>query len=409
MAHGKPWYKRSGGDMLLACMGMPDAEHKWAYSCLIDMLNDRDQPLPDDSAFICGFTGLTKRKWAAVRQYLTTTPAGAPRIIITEDGYLSNPRFHREWKEREIDRERSIKAGREGGKKSAAIRAENQQRPEKVPQELPESSEKHAPRTEDKLGDNLQKRQNSAEKVQPPPQASRAREEARGESIREESTTQRPSLERREGVNDDRPIEDIYDLTIACCDAAGMTARIASRPALLTQSIDIVKGWVAAGIDIRETAIPVIENKLMGMDDAAHSLAKFAAAIDTHHAKAKRHKARIGVDLPKPATAVYEFDDEPQALVPFRQSLAQAIGQRAYAEWCKSVRFEVADRLKQGDGEILNLIHRANGKPLHSPSFVLERHRDAIKQTAAEVLGTTDAWERVEAKASYNQQSGRKP
>jgi len=92
MARHRPWYKRSGSDFVMATLGFPSSDHKWAYSAIIDMLNDRDRPLADDPGFICGFTGLSKQKWAAVRRWLID----GGYLIVVGDGCLSNPRFERE-------------------------------------------------------------------------------------------------------------------------------------------------------------------------------------------------------------------------------------------------------------------------------------------------------------------------
>jgi hypothetical protein len=101
---------------------------------------------------------------------------------------------------------------------------------------------------------------------------------------------------------------------MACCEAAGLAARIASRPALLTQSLEIVKGWQSAGVDVLETAVPTIQEQLLNMTEPAHSLAKFSAAIDTRHAKARHYAKRNGKPLPPPELPVFEFADEPAAM-----------------------------------------------------------------------------------------------
>jgi hypothetical protein len=189
MAHGRPWYKRNGSDLVMATLSFPSSDHKWAYSAIIDMLNDRDRPLADDAGFICGFTGLSKQKWASVRRYLLEHEY----LALIDGGYISNPRFERERLERVAEHERSVEAGRAGGLKSAAQREPKNGRSHKssnlvatnrqllcdLPQTLAEPSNGHELKTNDLF--------------EPPPQA-RARVELRGES-REERDSQADACE----------------------------------------------------------------------------------------------------------------------------------------------------------------------------------------------------------------------
>lgn len=34
MAHSKPWYKRNGGDFVIAVMHFPDNDFRWTYSAI---------------------------------------------------------------------------------------------------------------------------------------------------------------------------------------------------------------------------------------------------------------------------------------------------------------------------------------------------------------------------------------
>jgi uncharacterized protein YdaU (DUF1376 family) len=186
MAHGRPWYKRAGGDFLMAVIHMPDAEHKWAYSAIIDMLNDRDRPIADEAGFISGFTGLSRKKWSIVRAYLLKHGY----LALTDDGHLTNPRFERERADRHASQERSVEAGRKGGRASAAARAgqgelglddQAEKRAESTPDSRGESTPDSPPDPPAKVGDAPRENNHLGEA---PPQATRARKrlEARGPS-----------------------------------------------------------------------------------------------------------------------------------------------------------------------------------------------------------------------------------
>lgn len=202
----------------------------------------------------------------------------------------------------------------------------------------------------------------------------------------------------------------IYDLTIACCEACGMAARIASRPALLTQSIEIVKGWQSSGIDILETAVPVIAQAFDRMNEPAHSLAKFSAAIDTHHAKAKRHEKRNGTPLPPPPPAVFEFSDEAESIARFRKALCAQIGRANYSQFCNAVAFRVIDWRNEGDAAALQLSPREGAaNRVWEPGFILERHGTAIRQLAKSLLGSETVLTSMQPLPCSAKQSGTKP
>ncbi len=245
MAHGRPWYKRSGGDLLMACLSMPDSDHKWAFSAIIDMLNDRDRPIADDAGFICGFTGLSKRRWAIVRAWLLAHGY----LFIDARGHLSEPRFARELAEREKDHERAVEAGRAGGRKSAALRAAGQrdldlgdeaqpQNSELSPEKQAEESEINGAKSKDKPPVPATGHNKVNGLAQPPPQASRARKrlEARVES--ESHTTTTPSKTRA---------LDAIELSEHLTRIAGVRN---IDPARIITNQQTVREWIDLGVDV---------------------------------------------------------------------------------------------------------------------------------------------------------------
>lgn len=420
MAHSKPWYKRNGGDFVIAVMHFPDNDFRWTYSAIIDLLNDRDRPIPDDAHFICGVARVTKQKWTKIRAYLLQHGY----LELTEDGCLTNPRFERERTERAGQREASVEAGREGGKRSAAARAERQSElalEENLPRNLQESdqlsSKKHTKflQSLSEVSDEHSLKTNG--KIEPPPQPTRAR--AAASEARDKISNNQPSdpnaprarvgapapAHTREGAreggggaaahpsNATAPAPDClidFDddhgkLTMRCCEAAGIALRVRGNPAMWAKARGTVAEWQAAGVNVDRVAIPAIKAQRRAMTEPANSLAKFTAAVDTRKAKPRKRSER----LPPAPPARFDFPDETQALAQFRRDLAQAIGTRSYADWCASIRFAIVEG---GQGQVLQLQHRTEGNPLWQPGRVMEAHGSKLRSLAKQALGVTDAW-----------------
>lgn len=407
MANGRPWYKRYGADFIVGALVLPDAEHKWAYSCIVDMLNDLDRPLPDEPGFICGFTGLSRRKWAVVRANLL-----AAGKITEANGYLSNPRFDREREEREEEHRRAVETGRQGGKKSAAMRAEQQQDELPLDGQTADKPEINGRKTEDNREINGEIEHKKPQKTAPEDQGglkpARAR---RGQRLELDHQQQLNDAARAPGVDDD-PKPDLLAMTQRCCDAAGLSARIASRPALLTGSMDIVRGWISAGVDIDGTAVPVIEGALAQSREDVHSLNYFAAAVDRAHAR-KRTADRAGTaPPPKPVKPVFQIEGEAPPMVQFREAVAKAVGAAVYARWCTAVKFTVEDLGTTGDMGLLAVRKNGAGSGVWSPARVLDHHGAALTKIARTTLGVREVWEQSERAgqpAHYSKPSDAQP
>jgi hypothetical protein len=178
---------------------------------------------------------------------------------------------------------------------------------------------------------------------------------------------------------------------MACCDAAGLSARMASRPALQAQSMDVVKGWQAAGIDIERTAVPVIAAAFERMDEPAHSLAKFAAAIDTAHRRQLNHAKRNGgKPLIPDGAPILEFADEGPTFAPFRAQLAKALPRPAYTRLCNRVRFSATDWRAEGDGAclIVSPRERKAWNANDPANLLLQEHGPQLRQLAKSLLGS---------------------
>jgi uncharacterized protein YdaU (DUF1376 family) len=300
MAHGRPWYKRNGSDFLFAAMSMPDAEHKWAYSAIIDMLNDRDRAIPDDAAFICGFTGLSRKKWAAVRAWLLAhrNADGEPdKLLLNDAGDITNPRFERERLERIAERDAAAANGRKGGKKSAAMRAQPDlpltpsaddrpvYRADKHPDSTPDSPP-ITPTIVDATPANIN------DLAQAPPQASRARKEARGESLEEED---------RESAALRTPVEALLlrlpELTRSFANAAGVAAG-PHRPKGWADAMDEARVWLNLGLDPDTEIIPALQDDATRSGGARGSLRYFTRRFTEMAARKAKPNGSAANDRP---------------------------------------------------------------------------------------------------------------
>jgi uncharacterized protein YdaU (DUF1376 family) len=302
MAAGRPWYKRSGGDFVMGTLHMP-MEARLAYSLIIDMLNDRDRPLPDDADFICGFTKLSKRKWRDVREFLLNDADanGESRIYLNDRGELTNPRFEREREDRDRDGKAAAEAGSKGGKKAAELRAQRSAQGTLPIDEIEKKSGKSRDKREingrfreDKLEINGHAHSENNNLAVAPPVAIRAREEAREEKREEEDSTtptadpeppartRAPAREAEAVDEEGKP--DLMDTLAKVAGVAGVHVNPAF-PSPYTRELDILRGWLKAGYDLDRTIIPTIENRAAHTrEQEIRSLSFFSAAIAKVHA-----------------------------------------------------------------------------------------------------------------------------
>jgi len=104
-----PWYKRYPMDFIHGTMGLT-LEEKGAYSLCLDLMYERDGPIPDDARWIAGVCGCSLRKWKAIRARLI-----AIGKLAAVDGQLTNGRTDKELESRaNISRTRA-KSGAKGG------------------------------------------------------------------------------------------------------------------------------------------------------------------------------------------------------------------------------------------------------------------------------------------------------
>lgn len=281
MAHNRPWYKRNAGDFLMGTVHM-DLETRGAYSILIDLLNDRDRPLPDEPRFIAGLLNITVRRWSAIRERLLAErgPDGLPnKIYVDAHGCLTNPRFEREREERRRGTDEAVENGRRGGKKSAAKRAAEAARAqgslELSPDYLPEKPEIISAKGDSDFSESEPAPPEIKDLAQAPPQAPRARKspESRVEEIHTPTTLD--SLPARIDVVDANALADNL------CRIAGVRN---VDPGRIVEHTQLVAEWVKAGADP-----PLLERAVASARDAAarpiHSLRYCDPTVRQHLAR----------------------------------------------------------------------------------------------------------------------------
>jgi len=123
-------------------------------------------------------------------------------------------------------------------------------------------------------------------------------------------------------------VEDLMGVTNRIANAGGVSI---VQPRKLTAAMDLVKRWLADGIDVDTTILPTIEQRLADMppNDTVGSLAYFDAAIRKAHALAKSKTKRPRA---KPVEPIAASDAEDERVPTIREKLKASIG-APYGAW----------------------------------------------------------------------------
>lgn len=378
MAEGRPWYKRNGGEFILGTVHM-DLETRGAYSVLIDLLNDRDRPIPDEPRFIAGILNCSVRKWGEVRKRLLAEG----KLILDDNGCLTNARFERERAARHLTREQAVEAGRRGGLKSAEKRASQPELPLDENDELgdyrPDKSTKKAARVKDKLAHEETGGNVSNDLGQATPQASRARESPETRVLHTNDLESRTSPGARSEPPGRLDQTDLIALMEAATEAAGFNP---SQPAVINRELQLVQAWRDAGIDFTTVVVPTIRAEVAKSHDPTSSLKRFDRAV-RHQAARLKATNGSGATYRPPGSPVLEPPGEDPAFRPLRQALLERCGPHAYCLAYNDVRFENVDE----GGQVL----RVNGPETRIEAVALGPYAGTTRK-AASALGFKAVW-----------------
>ncbi len=110
------WHKRYHSDAIVG-YGPLSLELRGAYTTILDLLYDTggEQGLYDNERYLSGIMNCSTRKWRTLKNDLIA----AGKIIVLEDGKLSNKRYLEELSDKKkVSKERAV-SGAKGGKKKA--------------------------------------------------------------------------------------------------------------------------------------------------------------------------------------------------------------------------------------------------------------------------------------------------
>lgn len=110
MRQGQQWYRRYPHAFIDGVQGM-GPEMIGAYAVLIELIYARDGNTVRDDRHLAGVLGCSKR----LAKSLTDKLVAKGKIVVSEDGVLSNPRAAHELQHKEETSEKRADAGRKSG------------------------------------------------------------------------------------------------------------------------------------------------------------------------------------------------------------------------------------------------------------------------------------------------------
>lgn len=110
----RPWHKRYHSDALSGFMVLT-LEERGAFQTILDLIYDRNSPLPDNDALLARYMGVSIRKWKSIRQSLINHG----KIKVDDDGNLVNDRAIFEVENALKTSRKHAENGAKGGQKKA--------------------------------------------------------------------------------------------------------------------------------------------------------------------------------------------------------------------------------------------------------------------------------------------------
>jgi uncharacterized protein YdaU (DUF1376 family) len=391
MPSGRPWYQRNPADFIMAVRGW-ELELVGAYSLIIDHLNDRDRPLPNDDKFMAGLLHCSAQRWRKLRDELIARD----KIYITPEDYISNPRFDREHANRFRTRAEAVEFGRAGGLESAARRAGqteldlDPQPPERARARTRLRSDSKSTEKSPKIDQHsanssarslsapaTKTKRNQRSDTTPPSSPVRARQSP---ELREEEDSTHPNSESdsREGRLANADLKTLYD---EVCAAAGICL---VQPGAIDRAMTQVEKWRDLGCDFDDVVLPAIRVVVLSTDEPTRTLARFNARVLHEHAKRKA-AARKGESYEPPQIPHLSPEGEDPQFFALRTELLDRVGPSLFCLAFNGVTFE-------------DVTDSPNGRPLRilGPDFRRESLRGGdwgrILASTARIMGFTEIW-----------------
>ncbi len=378
-----PWHKRYHSDALTGYRGL-NLEQRGAYTTILDLLYDSgDEALTASERWMAGQLDVSARKWRGLRDEL----AALGKITVLDDGRITNARYLRERSKSATLSAKRAEAGRKGGQASPSQQSLPLENDAENDANSAEFSTFSTPENELSGKDNSGERDEKPRETNGRGQASasilpplRAREpDTRSQKLeREESTPPPTNPMSAPGDDDDGDRFDLLATTNRLARLGGVAINPA-YPQRLTRELDIVKGWIADGVDLEQTAVPVITEKLQASaDDSIGSLRFYDGAVRKAHAKTTGPKKPVKPSEPDRNPMRVQDADDPR-IVDIRDRLRTSIGARTYENWMGP---KVTALSVNGVGLVVT------AKTPFNAEWIEANLQHRIEQTAQAVLGS---------------------
>lgn len=338
------WYKREPQAWLHGTRSLT-LEERGAYNDILEYLNDRDGPLPDEPRFIAGLLNCPVQRWKKIRERLLALG----KIMIDEEGRITNSRFEREHADRNLYRAEQARHAREAHAQrepslpydeqetrfvASPVRARAHGADPEIDEKLQESSKKVAKKLKIASNFSTSPAQETAKKNEGT-LSPRARAIRDSESRVLDSTQPIETRDSREALP---PDADLMDLFNAVCDAAGFRP---VSPSSIDRAMRQVEAWRDEGIDFERVVLPTIRRKILdSRDGPTRTLGRFRPDIAHEHARLKASE-RSGRRYNPPKVPLLKRDDEEPAMADLRGVLAQVLGPRVFSAWFNDLKLSI--------------------------------------------------------------------
>lgn len=313
-----PWHKRYHSDALTGYRGLT-LEQRGAYSTCLDLLYDGDSDfLPASDRWMAGQLDVSVRKWRTVRDELVAVG----KLILTDDGRVTNGRFLRERGRRLELSEKRAEAGQAGGKARAKAADADLFDASSTPENTLKTADHSSFSTPENAvsgKDNAQNAQELSNDIKAGNQASASNLPSLRARV-PDSRYQKPELEDSTPTANQKPrpsAVDAFDLIAATDRMARLAGVPHSQPTKIAANIEMVRGWVGDGIDLEEIVVPIIERfRLDKPDERLNTLRFFdgsvRAKVAANAAKGrggKPHRSAMSAPPVKPLAVRDQVDE----------------------------------------------------------------------------------------------------